>query len=110
MFTKVMEWGYLKSSPATSVKLFKEPPGRLRYLEAEEIEPLLAHYDDPHLPYLAMWGVSLEAIGALLGHKDPKMTKRYARLSPTSLQVAVTTLDNLQMGTKREQGEFAERG
>jgi hypothetical protein len=44
--------------------------------------------------------VSLETIGALLGHKDPKMTKRYAHLSPTTLQQAVTTLQDLQSGNK----------
>ena len=38
MLSKAMEWGYLKSSPGKSVRLLKEPPGRLRYLEAEQIE------------------------------------------------------------------------
>jgi hypothetical protein len=47
-------------------------------------------------------GVPLETIGALLGHKDPKMTKRYAHLSPASLKAAVTTLQDLRQGTKRE--------
>jgi integrase len=50
--------------------------------------------------HLAMRSVSLETIGALLGHRDPKMTKRYAHLSPTTLQQAVTTLQDLQRGTK----------
>ena len=31
-----MEWHYLKSNPMAGVKLLKEPPGRLRYLEPEE--------------------------------------------------------------------------
>jgi hypothetical protein len=44
----------------------------------------------------------LEIIGSLLGHKDPKMTKRYAHLSPASLKAAVTTLQDLVQGTKRE--------
>jgi integrase len=211
MLTKAVEWSYLKSNPAKSVKLLKEPPGRLRYLELEEIARLVDACDDPQTPYLrpvvmtalhtgmrldeilslrwdhvdlkrrlisitktknnerktlpinealvselshlsrhvsspylfrhsdgtrilridrsfhramreagiegfrfhdlrhtfashlAMRGVPLEIIGALLGHKDPKMTKRYAHLSPTSLQTAVTTLHDLPMGTKREQ-------
>jgi site-specific recombinase XerD len=47
-----------------------------------------------------MRSVPLETIGALLGHKDPKMTKRYAHLSPTTLQQAVTTLHDLQSGSK----------
>jgi integrase len=52
--------------------------------------------------HLAMRGVPLETIGALLGHKDPKMTKRYAHLSPTSLKAAATILQDLRQGTKRE--------
>jgi integrase len=211
MLTKAVEWGYLKRNSASSVRLFKEPPGRLRYLEVEEIKRLLDSCNDPHAPHLrpivimalhtgmrlgeilglqwqeidskrrlititktknnerkiipindvlydelvklpkhvtspylfyhpdgtrlfhihhsfhhalkkagiaefrfhdlrhtfashlAMLGVPLEIIGALLGHKDPKMTKRYAHLSPASLKVAVTTLQDLFVGTKREQ-------
>jgi integrase len=211
MLTKAVEWGYLKNNPAKPVKLLKEPPGRLRYLEADEIERVLDNCGhDPRAPYLgpivlmalhtgmrlgeivglrwddidlkhrlisitktknnerktipindilyeelsrlprhvtspylfchpdgarilrvdrsfhgalkragidkfrfhdlrhtfashlAMRGIPLETIGALLGHKDPKMTKRYAHLSPASLKAAVTTLQDLRQGTKRE--------
>jgi integrase len=211
MITKAVEWGYLKNSPAKPVKLLKEPPGRLRYLEADEIERVLdGCNDDPRVLYLgpivlmalhtgmrlgeivglrwddidlkqrlititktknnqrktipindvlyeelsrvprhvtsayvfchpdgarilrvdrsfhsalkragvdefrfhdlrhtfashlAMRGVPLETIGTLLGHKDPKMTKRYAHLSPASLKAAVTTLQDLGQGTKWE--------
>jgi integrase len=217
MLTKAVDWGYLKQNPAKAVKLLKEPPGRLRYLEAEEIERLLDACDDPQTPYLrpivivalhtgmrlgeilelrwgdldlrhrlisitktknnerktipinealyeeltklprhmtspylfchpdgtcilridrsfhsalkqagikgfrfhdlrhtfashlAMRGVPLETIGALLGHKDPKMTRRYAHLSPTTLQQAVTTLQDLKVGTKREHGQKQEQ-
>ena len=42
MYTKAIAWGYVKINPAKSVKLFKEPPGRLRYLKPDEIENLLA--------------------------------------------------------------------
>lgn len=208
MLTKAVDWGYLKQNPAKSVKLLKEPPGRLRYLEPEEIGRLLEACDDPQVPYLrpvvtialhtgmrlgeilglrwgdldlrqrlisitktknherktlpindvlyeeiaklprhmtspylffhpdgtrilridrsfhsalkragiedfrfhdlrhtfashlAMRGVSLPTIGTLLGHKDPKMTKRYAHLSPATLKDAVTTLHDLQGGNK----------
>jgi len=41
MFTKAIEWGYVKENPAKKVKLLKEPPGRLRYLRPEEVEKLL---------------------------------------------------------------------
>jgi integrase len=211
MLTKAVEWECLKSNPAKPVKLLKEPPGRLRYLEPEEIERLLENCEDPQLPHLrpivvtalhtgmrlgeilglrwenidlrhglitvtktknnerktipindtlheelsqlpkhlsspylfchpdgahilridrsfhsalkragiegfrfhdlrhtcashlAMRGQPLETIGVLLGHKDPKMTKRYAHLSPTSLKAAVTTLENLRPRTIQEQ-------
>jgi len=41
MYTKAIEWGYVKSNPAKGVKRLKEPPGRLRYLKPEEAEALL---------------------------------------------------------------------
>ena len=41
MFTKAIEWGYVKTNPAKSVKLLKEPPGRLRYLRSEEVMALI---------------------------------------------------------------------
>ena len=46
--------------------------------------------------HLTMRGVPLETIGALLGHNDPKMTKRYAHLSPASWKEAVSTLQDLR--------------
>lgn len=41
MYTKAIEWGYLKTNPVKAVKLLKEPPGRLRYLRPEEVKKLL---------------------------------------------------------------------
>jgi integrase len=41
MYTKAIEWGYVKVNPAKQVKLLKEPPGRLRYLKPEEVDALL---------------------------------------------------------------------
>jgi integrase len=43
IFTKAIEWGKTDKSPIASVQLFKERPGRLRYLEKEEIERLLSN-------------------------------------------------------------------
>lgn len=48
MFTKAVEWGYASQSPAKGVRLFKEPPGRLRYLQPEEMTALL-NQCSPHL-------------------------------------------------------------
>src|SRR5215510_8127867 len=52
MLSKAVEWNYLKHNPAKPVRLLKEPPGRLRYLEAEDIERLIECCADPHAPYL----------------------------------------------------------
>jgi integrase len=41
MYTKAIEWGYVKTNPGKGVKRLKEPPGRLRYLKLEEVEALL---------------------------------------------------------------------
>jgi integrase len=43
--------------------------------------------------YLAMGGFNLRAIQQLLGHKDLRMTARYAHLSADHLQQAVKSLD-----------------
>ncbi len=44
MYTKAIEWGYAKVDPAKTVKLLKEPPGRLRYLKPDEVDALLKAY------------------------------------------------------------------
>jgi site-specific recombinase XerD len=52
--------------------------------------------------YLRQAGVDLHTIGTLLGHKDMRMTKRYAHLNVESLRSAVekleTTTISLQQG------------
>lgn len=53
--------------------------------------------------HLAMRGQPLETIGALLGHKDRKMTERYTHFSPVSLNAAVNTLENLRPRIVQEQ-------
>jgi integrase len=55
--------------------------------------------------HLAMNGFNLKSLQYLLGHKDIRMTLRYAHLSGEHFHVAVGTLDaGLKVGTKREQG------
>jgi integrase len=50
--------------------------------------------------YLAMGGFNLRAIQQLLGHKDLRMTARYAHLSADHLQQAVKSLDTV-LGSNR---------
>jgi integrase len=45
--------------------------------------------------WLVMQGVDLYVVGQLLGHKTPKMTQRYAHLSPHYLAGAVGKLDGV---------------
>jgi integrase len=48
--------------------------------------------------WLVQQGVDLYAVGQLLGHKTPRMTQRYAHLSPEYMAGAVGKLDGI-MGT-----------
>ena len=41
MLNKAVAWGYLRTNPLKGMKGLKEPPGRLRYLTAEEKDRLL---------------------------------------------------------------------
>jgi len=45
MFNKAIEWGYVQHNPVRGVKKLKEPPGRIRYLEAKEIGKLMEALD-----------------------------------------------------------------
>ena len=42
-----------------------------------------------------MGGVDLYAVGQILGHKTPRMTQRYAHLSPGFMAEAVNKLDGV---------------
>jgi integrase len=87
MLTKAVDWGYLKQNPAKSVKPLKEPPGRLRYLEAEDIERLLEACDDPRAPYLRPIGmVALHTgmrLGEILGLRWGDLDLRHRLISIT---------------------------
>jgi integrase len=45
--------------------------------------------------WLVMEGVDLYAVGQILGHKTPRMTQRYAHLSPSYLAGAVSKMDGI---------------
>ena len=49
-----------------------------------------------------MEGVDLYAVGRILGHKTPRMTQRYAHLSPGFMAAAVNKLDSVFAGALPE--------
>jgi len=49
--------------------------------------------------WLVMEGVDLYAVGQILGHKTPRMTQRYAHLSPGYMAAAVNKLDSVFAGS-----------
>lgn len=52
--------------------------------------------------WLVMEGVDLYAVGQILGHKTPRMTQRYAHLSPGYMAAAVNKLDGVFAGALAE--------
>jgi integrase len=52
--------------------------------------------------WLVMEGVDLYAVGRILGHKTPRMTQRYAHLSPGYMASAVNKLDGVFAGALPE--------
>jgi len=50
LFNKALTWGDAASNPVRGVRLFPEPPGRLRYLSEDEIERLLNACSDHFHP------------------------------------------------------------
>ncbi|MFZ0338257.1 MAG: site-specific integrase, partial [Terracidiphilus sp.] len=52
--------------------------------------------------WLVMEGVDLYAVGRILGHKTPRMTQRYAHLSPGFMASAVNKLDGVFAGSLPE--------
>jgi hypothetical protein len=45
-----------------------------------------------------MEGVDLYAVGQILGHKMPRMTQRYAHMSPEYMAIAVGKLNGIMGG------------
>lgn len=68
----------------------------LKALEKAKVEDFRFH-DLRHTfgSYLVMQGVDLKTVQQILGHKDIRMTMRYAHLSPEYVQKAVETLDSI---------------
>jgi integrase len=54
MLNKAVDWDYLADNPLRSVKLCKEPPGRLRHLRENEMDRLLSYCPDQLRPIVIM--------------------------------------------------------
>ena len=54
MLNKAVLWGKLKESPARPVSFLREPNGRMRFLEREEIVKVLSHCDKKLRPILVL--------------------------------------------------------
>jgi len=54
MYNKAVEWEFTRYNQLKSVKRFKEPPGRLRYLSEDEIEQLVQQCTDHLKPIVVM--------------------------------------------------------
>lgn len=54
MFSKAIAWGKTTENPTRSVKSLKEPNGRIRFLEKEEITKLLSHCSGRLKPVVAV--------------------------------------------------------
>ncbi len=52
--------------------------------------------------WMVQQGVDLYAVGQILGHKTPRMTQRYAHLSPGYMAAAVNKLDGVFAGALPE--------
>jgi integrase len=81
MYTKAIEWGYARTSPAKVVRKLKEPPGRLRYLKPEEVEALLSCCSE-HLRPLVVTAVNTGMRrGELFDLKWPQVDLRNRKIT-----------------------------
>ena len=69
MFNKAVAWGKLQVTPMKSVQFLKEPAGRLRFLETEEIVKLLSNCSESLRPIVVLAVFSGMRRGEILGLK-----------------------------------------
>jgi hypothetical protein len=60
-------------------------------------------------PWLVQQGVDLYAVGQILGHKTPRMTQRYAHLSPDYMAGAMGKLDGMMCGMLNDEETIEEK-
>ena len=75
-----------------------------------KIEKHIRFHDFRHTfaNHLVMRGIDLRTVAKLMGHKDIKMTMRYAHLAPDHLQAAVDVAD-AEVSRGRQRGSPAAR-
>ena len=92
MFNKAVEWKKLEESPAKPVKFLREPGGRLRYLEREEIHKLLSNCSERIKPIVTLAIFTGMRRGEILGLKWHDI----------DIQRGIIYLLDTKNGTKRE--------
>ena len=70
MLRKAVEWGYLKESPAATVKKLKSGAAHFRYLNGDEINALLDIVRESENPFLYPFVVDGFNTGMRLGEID----------------------------------------
>lgn len=78
-----------------------------RALDAAGVTRHIRFHDLRHTAasHMVMAGLDLRTTGAILGHKDPKVTQRYAHLAPEHLKDAIEKLDFTEPSQGEGQGE-----
>ena len=92
MFNKAVEWGKIEENPAKKVKFLREPGGRLRYLEKEEIRQLLSNSPERIRPILILAIFTGMRRGEIMGLKWHDI----------DIQRGIIYLLDTKNGTKRE--------
>ncbi|MFH1930130.1 MAG: tyrosine-type recombinase/integrase [Pseudomonadota bacterium] len=114
MYTKAIEWGYVKTNPAKEVKNLKEPPGRLRYLMPEEINVLVKECAFHLRPIVVMALNSGMRLGEILNLKwkdvdliNKKVTIVNSKNNETRvIPINMTLYSELTLHQKNRNGEF----
>jgi integrase len=92
MFNKAVSWGKLEVNPMKDVRSLKEPKGRLRFLEQEEIVKLLSNCNKKLKPIVVLALFTGMRRGEILGLKWPDI----------DFKRNIITLLDTKNGEKRE--------
>jgi integrase len=92
--------GRVFSNPETGKPYNDIRKAMRRALRKAGVERHIRFHDLRHTTgsHLAMTGATEREIGEVLGHKDPKMSRRYSHLSPSHIQGVVDRLNFSKSG------------